>query len=56
MRIVEELVEIWPNEVCNKVREMESPSCFTVVCKQVGTGEVNQIIESLQRGIIKNIQ
>ena len=56
MRNVKELVEIWPNEVCDKVREMKSPSCFTVVCKQVGIGEVNQIIESLQRGIIKNIQ
>jgi len=32
-----------------KVRETKSPSCFTVVYKQVGIGEINQIIESLQR-------
>ena len=34
---------------------MESPSYFTVVCKQVDTGETIQIIESIQRGMIKNI-
>jgi len=37
------------------VTEMKFPNCFIVVHKQVGTREVNQKIESLQKGMIKNI-